>query len=107
MEKILKEKIIFSDVQDDQIKWKDIKHIEFEDDDIIVCCYVEPFITSNEQCPEHYAIYITRMVEETDDQYEARMNTLKEYKETVKKLRYNTYLKLKDEFKNEQYTYTW
>jgi len=101
MEKILKEKIIFSDVQDNQIKWKDIKHIEFEDDDIIVCCYVESFITSNEQCPEHYAIHITRMVEETDDQYESRMNTLKEYRETTKKLRYNTYLKLKEEFGNE------
>ena len=101
MEKILKEKIIFSDVQDDQIKWKDIKHIEFEDDDIIVCYYVEPFITTNEQCPEHYAIHITRMVEETDDQYESRMNTLKEYRETTKKLRYNTYLKLKEEFGNE------
>ena len=101
MEKILKEKIIFSDVQDDQIKWKDIKHIEFEDDDIIVCCYVEPFITTNEQCPEHYAIHITRMVEETDDEYESRMNTVKKFKETAKKLRYNTYLKLKDEFGNE------
>jgi len=104
MEKILKEKRIFSDIQINQIKWKDIKHIEFEDDDIIVCCYVEPFITSNEQCPEHYAIHITRMVEETDDEYVARMNDLKEYKfflETAKKLRYNTYLKLKDEFKNE------
>jgi hypothetical protein len=41
------------------------------------------------------------MVEETDDQYEARMNTLKEYRETTKKLRYNTYLKLKEEFGNE------
>jgi hypothetical protein len=41
------------------------------------------------------------MVEETDDEYEARMNALKEYKETAKKLRYNTYLKLKDEFGNE------
>ena len=101
MEKILKEKIIFSDVQDDQIKWKDIKHIEFEDDDIIVCCYVEPFITSNEQCPEHYEILITRMVEETDDEYESRMNTVKKFRETAKKLRYNTYLKLKDEFGNE------
>jgi hypothetical protein len=101
MEKILKEKIIFSDAQINQIKWKDIKHIEFEDDDIIICCYVEPFITSNEECPEHYAIHITRMVEETDDEYEARMNALKKNKETAKKLRYNTYLKLKDEFKNE------
>ena len=101
MEKILKEKIIFSDVQDDQIKWKDIKHIEFEDDDIIVCCYVEPFITSNEQCPEHYAIHITRMVEETDDEYESRMNTVKKLRETAKKLRYNTYLNLKEEFGNE------
>jgi len=101
MEKILKPKIIFSDAQDDQIKWKDIKHIEFEDDDIIVCCYIEPFITSNEQYPEHYTIRITRMVEETNDEYEARINALKEHKETAKKLRYNTYLKLKDEFKNE------
>ena len=101
MEKILKEKYIFNDVQDNPIKWKDIKHIEFEDDDTIVCCYVKPFITSNEQYPEHYAISITRVVEETDDEYETRMNAIKERSEIAKKLRYNTYLKLKNEFGNE------
>ena len=41
------------------------------------------------------------MVEETDDEYESRMNTVKKFKETAKKLRYNTYLKLKEEFGNE------
>ena len=62
MEKILKEKIIFSDVQDDQIKWKDIKHIELEDD----VNWIEPTIGI---FSEEFIVFIKSMCEKYEVKY--------------------------------------
>jgi hypothetical protein len=55
MEKIKKYKEIFWMSKGNPILWKDIKHIEFEDDDIITAMYDEQ--------DKSFFIYITRYVE--------------------------------------------
>jgi hypothetical protein len=94
--KIKKE--IFWKQSDNCFKWKDIKHIQFEDEDEIVSTYVEPYYSENESNDGHYLIEISRMVEETDEEYEKRMNKQKQNEEFLKQKRYENYLKLKEEF---------
>jgi hypothetical protein len=94
--KIKKE--IFWKSKNDEIKWSDIKHIQFEDDDSVVCTYVEPYYSENESNDGHYLIEISRMVEETDEEYEKRINKQKQNEEFLKQKRYENYLKLKEEF---------
>jgi hypothetical protein len=40
--KIKVEKVIYHHPYDGQMKWEDIKHLELEDDDMIVSQWVEP-----------------------------------------------------------------
>ena len=83
--------------------WKDIKHLvnELEDDDVIVFQYCEGYYTEDNSSSPYYMGQITRMVLENDEQYKKRLDENKKFLEERKKLRYESYLKLKKEFENE------
>jgi hypothetical protein len=98
-EKTLINKEIFWNHQDNQPTWKDIKHIEFQDNDKIAIAYDE----GNEDSANEgwWYISVKRWVEETDEQFEKRLQNIKKDKERSKNMRYESYLKLKAEFENE------
>jgi hypothetical protein len=75
------------------IKWSDIKHLQLEDDDVIRSSWED-----DEDGDGYYVGTITRMVEETDEQYQKRLSTNEQDKERMKKSRYESYLRLKKEF---------
>ena len=75
------------------IKWSDIKHLQLEDDDVIRSSWEE-----DEEGGGYYVGEITRMVEETDEQFKKRLSDIEQDKERMKKFRYESYLKLKKEF---------
>ena len=81
--------------------WKDIKDFQFEDDDIIKIGWEEPFYTENNSNDGYYYAIVTRMVEETDDEYHKRMANNAKINEDMKKKRYETYLNLKKEFETQ------
>jgi hypothetical protein len=93
MEKQIIKNEIFWVVNDNPIRWKDIKHIDFQDDDIVQCCH-------NEDDDLFYAS-ILRYELETDEQFEQRKKTYETMKELSKERRYQQYLKLKEEFDNQ------
>ena len=101
MEKIKKEKTIFSDQKDKPFTWKDIKDIPFEDDDENAVQWVEPFYSENNSWEGHYSAEVTRMVEETDEEYQKRIQQNERDSKRAKERRYESYLRLKKEFENE------
>lgn len=50
---------------------------------------------------EHTILSIHRMIEETDEEYNARLKSDAHWNEERRKTRYENYLKLKKEFENE------
>jgi hypothetical protein len=96
--KIKKENQIFRGHNGKQMTWKDIKHLELEDDDVIHSGWVED---DGFDYHGYWECTITRMVEETDEQFEKRIASNKRSNEEMKKRRYESYLKLKKEFENE------
>jgi hypothetical protein len=97
-EKTLIKKDIFWKEYNNQPTWKDIKHIEFEDDDIVTVTYVEPYFSENESNDGYFMVSVVRMVEETDEQFQKRMKDVELKNKWAKEQRYNNYLKLKSEF---------
>lgn len=93
MTKIKKWETIFHKYPEDYPTWKDIKHIEFQDDDRIrIDCDDEG----------DFLIEVEREREETDEEYEKRMTGLEEGRKLLKKFRYNQYLELKKEFEDDE-----
>jgi len=100
-EKTLIRKEVFWSQQDNQPTWKDIKHIEFQDDDKITIAYDD---YSDDSVNDHgWYISVERWVEETDEQFEKRLKQIEDNKERLRKMKYENYLKLKEEFENEEY----
>jgi hypothetical protein len=102
MEKIKVKKQIFFEQKNEHFTWKDIKDIQFEDDDEILIQYVEPYYSENNSWDGHFSAEVIRMVEETDEQYQKRMKKSEEGKVHMRKMRYESYLKLKQEFEDEK-----
>lgn len=102
MTKIKKWETIFHRYMDIYPTWKDIKHIEFQDDDRLHISYEEPYHSENESYDGHFVIEVEREREETDEEYEKRMETKRWTDELHKKQRYESYLRLKKEFEGEQ-----
>jgi hypothetical protein len=80
-----------------QLKWGDIKHLQLEDNDLIYSAWEE-----NEDNNGNWEAVITRMVEETDEQFQKRMKDVELKNKWAKEQRYSSYLKLKDEFENDK-----
>ena len=95
--KIKRETQIYWHQLNSHLTWKDIKHLQLEDDDIIHSAWVE----DNEA--DYHGYWhgeITRMVEETDEQFKKRQKAIEQERERMKKMRYENYLKLKKEFED-------
>lgn len=92
MEKQLVTKDIFWLHKETEIRWKDIKHIEFQDDDIIRCY---------DDNDDSFYANVLRQQLETDEEFEERKRVLEKIRETSKERRHQQYLKLKEEFGNE------
>ena len=96
--KIKVEKQIYWHQKNSQLKWKDIKHLQLEDDDIIQASWVDD---ENFDYNGYWHGAITRMVEETDEQFQKRMADNEMQAKWAKERRRESYLKLKKEFENE------
>jgi len=101
MEKIKIEKTIFRDQKNEPFTWVDIKNIQFEDDDVIQLSWVEPYYSENNSWDGHWSAAVTRMVEETDEQFQKRLKEKERDAKWAKERRYESYLKLKKEFETE------
>lgn len=88
--------------EDVLIKWKDIKHIEFQDEDEFYMCREEGFYSENNSWDPYMYGRIIRQRPETDEEYEERMESLKFESEQRKKSRYESYLRLKEEFEPKE-----
>lgn len=97
-EKIKKEKQIFWDQKNEPFTWKDIKDIQFEDDDMINISWVEPYYSEDNSYDGHYHAEVVRLVEETDEQFQKRMADIEREEKWAKERRLQSYLKLKAEF---------
>jgi hypothetical protein len=97
MVKKLIEKEIFYKVSDKPIPVKEYKHL-LEDDDIIRSGFEEGHYSENNSYDSHYYLEVTRMVLETDEEFEKRKIRTEETRKELKELRYKNYLKLKKEF---------
>lgn len=100
--KIKREKQIFLMQKESPWTWADIKHLELEDDDIITLSWVEPYVSENNSWDGHYHAEVTRMVEETDEQFAKRQAEIERDNQWAKERRYQSYLKLKEEFGNTE-----
>jgi hypothetical protein len=96
--KIKREKQIYWHEKNTQLRWKDIKHLEFEDDDLILSAWDE----DEENYNSHWHCSITRMVEETDEQFAKRQADNERDAKWAKERRYESYLRLKKEFGEEE-----
>ena len=96
--KIKREKQIFHHGKDRQLVWGDIKHLQLEDEDVIHSCWVDD---DNFEYHGYWHGEITRMVEETDEQFEKRIANNARDAKWAKERRYESYLKLKKEFEND------
>ncbi len=95
--KIKIEKQVYWHEKNTEMTWKDIKHLQLEDDDVIRSAWVDD---ENAEYNGYWHGEITRMVEETDEQYEKRQERNRLDAERMKKQRYENYLRLKQEFEN-------
>ena len=97
--KIKKEKQIFHGYNNSPMKWSHIKNLQLEDDDVIHSGWVDD---ENFDYHGYWNNQITRMVEETDEEFEKRIARNKRSEEDMKTRRYESYLRLKKEFENEK-----
>lgn len=89
---------VFQKQLDTEPTWADIKDFKFEDTDKILCEYVEPYYSENNSWDAHFMIAVQRSVLESDVQHTKRLAREDADSERRKKSRYETYLKLKEEF---------
>lgn len=85
--------ILFELVERDPFTWKRLKHIDFQDEDVF-----DAYWHNDDETLE---LRITRYRDETDAEEEARLKQAEIDNERRKQMRYETYLKLKEEFGNE------
>jgi hypothetical protein len=100
-EKIYVDTIIYQRHKGFPFQWLDIKHIEFEDEDVIRLDYIEPYYSDNDSYDGHFSGMVIRKVEETDEQYNNRQERIAQDEKWAKERRYQSYLRLKKEFENE------
>jgi hypothetical protein len=64
--------------------------------------YVDSYYSENNSWDAHTILTIYRDVLETDEEFEKRKKKLSKVNEDMKKLRYENYLKLKQEFEKDE-----
>jgi len=100
--KIKRSKEIFWKNQHEPFKWSDLKHIQFEDDDEISIVFDEGYVSENNSWDAGYIAAVTRMVEETDEEFEKRQQEIARDEKWAKERRRENYLRLKKEFEGEE-----
>jgi len=95
--KIQVEKQIYWGNNSKQMTWADIKHLELQDNDVTHSGWVDD---DNFDYHGYWHNEITRMVEETDQQFEKRIAKIKQDDIWAKERRRESYLRLKEEFEN-------
>jgi hypothetical protein len=95
--KIQVEKQIFHGHNNAPMKWSNIKNLQLEDDDVIHSGWVDD---DNFDYHGYWHNQITRMVEETDEEFNKRIARNNKSAEEMKQRRYESYLRLKEEFEN-------
>jgi hypothetical protein len=99
--KIKIEKEIFRQQSQKPFTWKKLKGIKFEDEDEISIGYDEGHYSDNNSWDPHYYAVVTRLIEETDQQFSKRQSKLELENKWAKERRRESYLRLKKEFENE------
>lgn len=97
-EKKTKQVTIFQDQKYSPITWKDIKHVDLQDDDELNIQWNEPYYSENNSWDGHYSVSIIRNRLETDEEFQKRLEREERDLKRQKEYRYNNYLKLKSEF---------
>jgi hypothetical protein len=100
MSKIYKEKEILFLQSNNPIPFKKYKD-QLEDEDIVHSGYDEGHVSENNSWDPFYFVSVKRQVLETDEEYEKRKRKHEQYLKECKERRYKQYLKLKEEFENE------
>ena len=102
--KIKVEKTLYTSYPKTNPTWKDLidSGIDFQDEDKIFMGWIEGYYSENNSWDGHFKIEITRMVEETDEEFEKRILRNEQDQRMLKERRRETYLKLKEEFENEE-----
>lgn len=77
-------------------------HLDLQDDDEIHSKWEEPFYSENNSHDGYFYSVIIRHELETDDEFQSRMKRIEREEENMKKIRYQSYLKLKQEFEQEK-----
>lgn len=91
---------IFHDIDyKNPIPFSRIKDI-VQDNDIIEAGWDQGFYSENNSIDPHYYLAITRKRLETDDECQKRLEEEAMEKYMMEQRRYNSYLKLKEEFKD-------
>jgi len=101
MGKIKIEKVIWQLHKQEPFTWKDIKFVDFEDDDVISLTYDEGHYSENNSWDPFFDGTVTRSVLETDEEQAEREQKIERDRAEMKERRYQTYLKLKKEFEKQ------
>jgi len=95
--KIKVEKQIYWGSNNGPMTWEHIKHLQLEDNDVIRSEWVED---DDFDYNGYWYNEITRMVEETDNQFATRQWGIERNNIWLKEQRFKSYLKLKEEFED-------
>ena len=97
-QKKIKKDVILELQEQHPIKWKNIKHIQFEDEDEFQIQWNEPYYSEDNSCNGYYSAVIFRNILETDLEFQKRLEKEERDLKIMKENRYKSYLKLKKEF---------
>lgn len=101
--KKISKRVFYICTNKEPIYWKDVKDFQFEDNDHLEFGYVEPWENGSDNSGgDHYQAEVYRDVLETDEQFQKRIKDTERDKKWLKQRRYANYLKLKEEFENEE-----
>jgi hypothetical protein len=92
------EQIFYKTFGEKQPTWKELKDVQLQDDDLITISYEEAYNSENNSYDGHWFIDVQRLREETDAEYQERMEFFERHKKRLEEQRYQQYLKLKEEF---------
>ena len=95
---------IFHEVKEQPFKWKDIKHLNLQDEDVLNIRYEEGFYSENNSWDGGFVAEVERPRLETDEEFNERMEKLEKDRAEMKERRRQNYLKLKEEFEPNSQT---
>ena len=94
--------LIFEESKNEPFTWKDIKHLDLQDDDEITFEHDPGYYSENESWDPCFRGFVTRTRLENNSEYSKRVKRLDDDAIRRKNQRRENYLKLKKEFENEE-----